>query len=84
LPDVGLVVDAVQDPLADVAFEVQQQVGDGILVIAATVPELFFVEFADASGDSSLALAHTGRGVREEVFGYGWHGGDCIVWRGRT
>ena len=30
LADVGLVVDAMQNPLAQVAFEMQQQVGDGV------------------------------------------------------
>ena len=40
LADVGLVVDAVENPLAHVAFEMQEKVGDGVFVIAAALPLL--------------------------------------------
>jgi hypothetical protein len=40
--DVRLVGDAVQYPLAHVAFEMQEEVGDGVFMVAAAGPELVF------------------------------------------
>lgn len=40
LADVGLIVDAVEDPLAEVAFEMDQEVGDGVFVVGVAVEDL--------------------------------------------
>jgi hypothetical protein len=48
--DVGLAVDAVQDPLAEVSGEVEQEIGDGVFVVAGAVPELGFGEAVAAAG----------------------------------
>jgi len=52
--DIGLAGDAVEHPLAHVAFEVQQQVGHGVFVVAAAVPHLLFGKLGDTFGDLAL------------------------------
>ncbi len=83
LADVGLVVDAVKDPLTQVAFEMQEKVGDGVLVVAAAVSELVIGELVEAVGDGLLHLFEALDGVGDEVVGdgvgghapfYGWRG----------
>ena len=82
---VGLFGDAVQNPLAHIAFKMQQQVGDGVLVITAAVPELFFRKLRDAGGDLLALEFKPGDGEGEEVFGYGLHASDSmpawVLWR---
>ncbi len=42
LADVGLAVDAVENPLADVAVEMQEEIEDGVFVVATAVMEEIF------------------------------------------
>jgi len=69
LADVGLVGDAVEDPLAHVAFEVEEKVGDGVFVVAAAMTLLVDGELVETGGDGFLGLVEAGGGVVEEVVG---------------
>lgn len=74
LADVRLAVDAVQNPLADVAFEMQQQIGDGVLVISAATPGLLLSKLLQAADDLLPGAFGAGVGEGEEVLGDGLHG----------
>lgn len=71
LADVGLVVDAVEDPLAEVAFEVNEEIEDGVFVVAGVVTDLFVGELVEAAGDGLLQVFETRGGAGEEVVGDG-------------
>jgi len=71
LADVGLVVDAVEYPLADVALQMQQQIDDGVFVVAGAVLELSLGELVTATGDFGLLALEVGNGEGQEVGGYG-------------
>jgi hypothetical protein len=79
LADVGLVGNAVEDPLAHVAFEVQEKVSDGVLVVAVAMPGLVFGELVEAGRDGFLGLVQAGGGVGEEVVGDGVRGHAAIL-----
>jgi len=72
--DIGLARDAVDHPLAHIAGEMQQKVGDGVLVVAATVPHLVLGELGNALGDLTLSEFEASDGEGEEVSGDGLHG----------
>lgn len=71
--DVRLIVDAVKDPLADVAFEMQKEVAHGVLVWGPALPDLFFSELVETGGDGAVKRLHLFGGVGEEI------GGDDVV-----
>jgi hypothetical protein len=58
LPHVGLPIDAVQKPLAQVALEMKQQVGNGVFVVRSTVPHLFLRQLVEAAIDVLLRVLH--------------------------
>lgn len=71
LADVGLVVDAVENPLAQVAFEMQEEIGDGVLVVAAAMRDLVVGQLVEAAGDGLLQVFEALDRVGEEVVGDG-------------
>ena len=52
--DVRLAADTVQKPLPDIPFEVHKKVGNRVLMIAATMPDLLFGKFLQAAIDLLL------------------------------
>ena len=52
--NVWLVVDTVQDPLAQVSFKMKQKVSDRVFVFCAAVEELFFGKLFDTAIDVAL------------------------------
>ena len=66
-----MIVDAVKDPLADIAFEMQKEVANGVLMRPAALPDLLLVEFAKAGGNVAVKRLHLSGGVGEEVRGDG-------------
>ena len=81
--DVGLIVDAVEDPLADVAFEMQEEIADGVFVRAAALPDLLLGELAEAGGDVTVKGLHLLGGEGEEVGGDDVFGHGLMIARSR-
>ncbi len=67
--DVGLIVDAVENPLADVALEMEKEVADGVFVRSAALPYLLLGKFAEAGADVAVKGLHLLGGEGEEVGG---------------
>lgn len=78
--DVRLLTDAVEDPLAKIAFEVQEQVGDGVFVVAATLKDLLVGEPGETACDGRLQMFELRGGVGEKVVGDGV-GGHAVILR---
>jgi hypothetical protein len=84
---IGLVIDAVEDPLPDVAGEVKAEVGDGVGGLGGAEPELVLIELLEADVDAGEELAKLAGGeLEEEVFsgGHGKASGGMVTPKGAT
>ncbi len=74
LADVRLASDAVEDPLADVAGEMETEVANGVGSLGGALPDLLIVEKGEAGVDAGEILAELGDGEFEENLFRGYHG----------
>ena len=56
---VGLAVNAMQEPLPQIAFKVKQKIGNGIFVIRSTVPHLFIRQLIETAIDCRPRRVHS-------------------------
>ncbi len=68
----------MKHPLPHIAFQMQEQIPDGIFMIAAAMPDLLFRQLAHTAIDRTCQTSQALGRVRKEVIG-NWIGGHPAI-----